>query len=58
MKIAKLLGAALALLSGAGLANAGTLDEIAKRGELRVAGRHGELAVGHVDQLGHADHYA
>ena len=37
MKIAKLLAAGLALLFGAGIACAGTLDDIAKRGELRVA---------------------
>jgi polar amino acid transport system substrate-binding protein len=37
MKLAKLFVAALALLSIAGAANAGTLDDIIKRGELRVA---------------------
>ncbi|CAN7629875.1 ABC transporter substrate-binding protein [Phyllobacterium sp. LjRoot231] len=37
MKIAKLFIAGLALLTTASLANAGTLDDITKRGELRVA---------------------
>jgi polar amino acid transport system substrate-binding protein len=37
MKIAKLIGAGLALLSLTGVASAGTLDEITARGELRVA---------------------
>ena len=37
MKIAKLIGAGLALLSLTGVANAGTLDDILARGELRVA---------------------
>ncbi|MGH6859686.1 MAG: ABC transporter substrate-binding protein, partial [Phyllobacterium sp.] len=37
MSIAKLFAAGLALLTTAGLANAGTLDDITKRGELRVA---------------------
>ena len=37
MKIAKLFVAGLALLTMAGAASAGTLDDITKRGELRVA---------------------
>ena len=37
MKLAKFFVAVLALLSIAGAANAGTLDDIIKRGELRVA---------------------
>jgi polar amino acid transport system substrate-binding protein len=37
MKVAKLFAAGLALLFATGAASAGTLDDIAKRGELRVA---------------------
>jgi polar amino acid transport system substrate-binding protein len=52
MKIAKLLAAGLALLFGAGIASAGTLDDIAKRGELRVAVQTQGPPFSMVDQAG------
>ena len=52
MKIAKLLAAGLALLFGAGIASAGTLDDVAKRGELRVAVQTQGPPFSMVDQAG------
>ncbi|SDO88320.1 amino acid ABC transporter substrate-binding protein, PAAT family [Phyllobacterium sp. YR620] len=52
MKIAKLFVASLALLTTASLANAGSLDDITKRGELRVAVQTQGPPFSMVDQAG------
>lgn len=52
MKIAKRLIAGLALLTASSIANAGTLDDITKRGELRVAVQTQGPPFSMVDQAG------
>ncbi|MDB5556128.1 MAG: amino acid transporter substrate-binding protein [Rhizobium sp.] len=52
MKIANLLIAGLAMLGMAGAANAGTLDDILKRGELRVAVQTQGPPFSMIDQAG------